>query len=85
MPKTYVDVARRLIPGEIALVRCENGDKYNGEVHEIKDSGGGRVSLVFGPGTSCWLAEEPEPFDLHANTYAEVSIKATTEVYSATD
>lgn len=81
--KTYVDVARRLLPGEVALVRCENGDKYNGEVHEVQDSGGDRVVVVFGPGTSCWLVEESEPFDLHENTYAEVSIRATTEVYPA--
>jgi hypothetical protein len=86
MPKTlenYVDVARRLVQSEVVLIKCENGDKYNGEVHEVRDSGGGRVVVVMAPGTSCWLSDEPEPFDLHPNTYAELPILVTTRVFPA--
>lgn len=86
MPKTlqtYVDVARKLLPGDIALIKCENGDSYNGEVDSVRDSGGDRVVVVMAPGTSCWLDEEPKPFDLHPNTYAEIPIRATTRVFPA--
>jgi hypothetical protein len=83
--ETYVDVARRLLPGDIVLIKRENGDNYNGKVDSVRDSGGGRVVVVMAPGTSCWLSEEPGPFDLHPDTFVELPIYPTTRVFPANE
>lgn len=77
--ETYIDIAARLVPGNIVRVDCPNGDSYMGEVDAVQS--GGRM-LTIGPGYSCFI-DDPEIggyFNI-TDSYVQISVDVTTRVF----